>query len=128
MTLFPTSHAKSKSKLRPAPRDPAALRIPTGEPRLVESSGDRAARLEIETFAELLTAVRRSTSARLLLLEGRPNRDRLGCPWKRITGCETTCRCCGAGTVTVEFLRKHYEQLVPAIMTLVQSSFVGRSS
>ena len=127
MTLFPSSSMKPKS--RPPVRDkrPRA-RIATGAPRLVESSHDRAARSEIETFAGLLAAVRRSTSARLLLLEGRPSRDRLACPWERITGCGVMCRCGGAGTVTVEFLRKHYEQLAPTLVTLVQPSIAGRSS
>ena len=127
MTLFPTSSMKPKSRPPAGDKRPRA-RIATGAPRLVESSSDRAARSEIETFAGLLAAVRRSTSARLLLLEGRQNRDRIACPWERITGCGITCRCGGAGTVTVEFLRRHYEQLAPAIVALVQPSFARRSS
>ena len=127
MTLFSVSSLKPK--FRPPGRDkrPRA-RIPTGVPHLVESSNARASRAVTETFAALLAAVRRSASARLVLLEGRSGRDRVACSWERITSCDVTCRCGGAGTVTVKFLRKHYEHLAVEIATFVRPALARRSS
>ena len=127
MTLFPASILKQK--VRPPCRDKRPRsRIPTGAPRLVESSSDRASRSETEAFAALLAAVRRSASARLALLAGRPGRDQVACSWERITGCDVTCRCGGAGTVTVEFLRTHYEHLAVEIATISRPALARRSS
>ena len=130
MTLFPASSLKPKS--RPPARDkrPRVL-IPTGAPRLVESASTRASRAGTESFAALIAAVRRSSEARLMLLEGRPGRpgrDRIACPWERLTGCDVTCRCGGAGTVTVEFLRTHYEHLAVEIATFARPTSMRRSS
>ena len=123
MTLFPASILKQKA--RPPGRDKRVRsRIPTGVPRLVESSSDREARAAIETWAALLDAVRRSSSSRLMLLERRPGRDRIACPWEQLTGCDVTCRCGGAGTVTVEFLRTHYEHLAVEIATIARPALV----
>lgn len=117
MTLFPASSTK---RSWPSIRDKRPrTRIPTGAPRLVESSGDRAARAEITSWAALLDAVSRSASARLELLKGRESTDRVPCGWQRLTGCDVSCRCRGAGTVTVRFLRAHYERLVLEIKMLV---------
>ena len=123
MTLFPAMAPKPKSKARDAtPR----RRIPTGAPRLVESSTNRSARSSTEVWALLLDAVRRSSSSRLELLKGRASGDRVACPWERLTSCDATCRCLGAGTVTVAFLRGHYEHLALEIALLVYPASVQR--
>ena len=109
MTLFPTTRGKPKA--RPLPRDRAERCIPTGALRIVESSTDREARSSTDTWQALLDAVRRSAAARLSLLSGRTNAERVSCPWAPITGCADNCRCGGTGTVTVSFLRAHYEAL-----------------
>ena len=127
MTLFPVSILKPKSRQPGSDKRPRA-RIPTGVPRLVESSNARASRAVAETFAALLDAVRRSAAARRALLEGRPGRDRVACSWERITGCDVSCRCGGAGTVTVEFLRTHYERLAAEIATFARPTLARRSS
>lgn len=125
MMLFPASSLKSKPKSCTPGRDkrPRA-RIPTGAPRLVESSSDRAARVAAETWGTLLDTVRRSASARFALLQGWSGRDQIACPWERITGCDVSCRCGGTGTVLVEFLRTHYAKLAVEIATLVRPTSV----
>ena len=123
MTLFPATAPKPKSKV--ALRDATPRRrIPTGAPRLVESSTDRAARASTEAWGALIDAVRRSSLAHLELLKGRASGDRVACPWERLTGCDDTCRCRGAGTVTIEFLRGHYERLALEISRLVAPASV----
>ena len=117
MTLFPMSYSKPKS--RPPARDRAALRIPTGVPRVVESSNDRIGRAPVEAWQALIDAVSRFASARLMLLSGRAGTERVLCPWKQIMGCDVSCRCHGAGTVTVDFLRRHYTRLANDIAMLV---------
>ena len=126
MTMFPISCPKPKS--RPTARDRAERRVPTGAPRLVESSTDRAARASAEAWQSLLDAVRRSSSARLMLLSGRPGADRIACPWERVMDCGASCRCGGTGTVTVGFLRKHYENLVDDIARLARPAPARRRS
>ena len=117
MTLFSVSSLKPKSSRPVRDKRPRSL-IPTGAPRLVESSNDRAVRATTETWEAFLEMIRRSASARLALLEGWVDRDWIACPWERITGCSVTCRCSGTKTVTVEFLRKHYECLSAEIVKL----------
>ena len=125
MTLFPATAPKPKSKVRD---ERSRRRIPTGAPRLVESSTDRVARSAIEAWGALFAEVRRSSSARLALLKGRASGDRLACPWERITGCDVTCRCRGVGTVTVSFLRGHYEHLAVEIAIASSPASVQRRS
>jgi hypothetical protein len=72
-----------------------------------------------ETWQALIEAVRRSASARLLLLGSRSGFDQIPCPWQRFMGCGTSCRCQGDGTVTVGFLRRHYTNLANDIAALV---------
>lgn len=131
MTLFPNNLKALVSAAQPTGTG-KRLRttIPTGAPRLVESPSDRASRAPTETWAALLDVVRRSAAARLVLLERRSDQDRIGCPWKRITGCDNTCRCGGLGMVTVALLRTHYELLAIDIATLARPAFafVRRSS
>lgn len=115
MTMFPTSCPKPKPKARLIARDRAERRVPTGAPRLVESSSDRAERASAEAWQLLLDAVRRSSTARLTLLSGRPASDQVACPWERITSCDASCRCSGTGAVTVDFLRRHYATLADEI-------------
>ena len=126
MTLFPTTSSRPKS--RPTPRDRAERCIPTGAPRLVESSTGRSARSSTEAWHSLLDAVRRSSTARLTLLSGRLASDRVSCPWERLTNCAASCRCGGAGTVTVEFLRRHYASLADEIALLVRPAPARRRS
>jgi len=94
----------------------------------MESSNARLGRASVEVWQLLLDAVRRSSSARLTLLSGRSGADRVACPWERVTGCAVTCRCGGAGTVTVGFLRKHYESLADDIARLVRPASARRRS
>ena len=127
MTLFPATVPKPKLKSKAALRDKSPRRrIPTGAPRLVESSTDRAARSSAEAWGALLDAVRRSSLARLELLKGRASGDRVSCPWVQLTGCDAACRCRGAGTVTVEFLRGHYEHLAVEIAMLASPASAQR--
>lgn len=130
MTLFPTTGAKSKSrsKSRLTPRDRAERRLPSGTPRVVESSNDRSARASADTWQALVDAVRRSATARLMLLDGRSGSERVPCSWERITGCDDSCRCRGAGTVTVEFLRRHYEHLAGEIAMIAAPAPAQRRS
>ena len=115
--LFSTLVSQQK-KRAPLSDDRTRRRIPTGTPRLGESSRQRSSRSTIEAWDALLDAVRRSAAARLLLLNGRDPGDRVGCPWERITGCDASCRCGGTATVTVRFLRNHYAPLATEIAKL----------
>ncbi len=117
MMLFPSTPRKTSSKLSPDKRP--RRRLPTGTPRLVESSSDRAARASVEAWEATLDAIRRSATARLELFKNRPLSERIPCPWERLTGCAITCRCRGAGTVTIEFLSDHYARLATEIAVLV---------
>lgn len=125
MTLFPTPAPKPSKRLAPRAR---SVRIPTGTPRLVESSSDRRTRASVEAWQAVLDAVRRSSAARLELLKGRAGNDRLPCAWKKLGGCDADCRCRGAGTVSIDFLRAHYERLAIEIALLVSPSPSRRSS
>jgi len=119
VTLFPASDLKPK--LRRAGRDRRARRrIPTGAPRLVESAGDRLERASIETWQGLISAIQRSATSRLELWRGRAGGDRVPCPWERLTCCGVSCRCCGAGTVTIDFLRDHCAHLATEIAMFVR--------
>ncbi len=126
MTLFPTTVLKPKPKLPTRDKRPQ-LCIPTGAPRLVESPTDRSARAPAEAWGALLDVVRRSSAARLALLSGRAGNDRISCPWERLAACAVSCRCGGAGTVTVEFLRGHYANLAAEIATFARPTPVRRS-
>lgn len=90
-------------------------RIPTGAPRLVESSRDRRNRTAAESWESLLDSVRRCSEGRLTLLSGRNANEQLACSWQRLTGCTIDCRCGGTKLVTVGFLRNHYKLLPSAI-------------
>lgn len=125
MSLFTVSDLKPKT--RPPGRDRRRRRIPTGAPRLMESSGERIERLSTETWSALLDAIRCSSAARLDLLSGRAGCDRVPCPWERLMFCGVSCRCGGAGTVTVEFLRKHYAGLAAEIVQITRPVPVRRS-
>lgn len=125
MTLFSTTALRAKPKLL-SPDGRPRRRLPTGAPRLVESSTDRAARASAEAWESLLDAIRRSAAARLELYKNRSLSERVTCPWERLTGCDITCRCRCAGTVTVEFLSGHYERLAAEIATLVSPAFSQR--
>lgn len=116
MTLFAASDFKSKARTSRPGSDRRPRRVlPTGTPRLLESSTVRRSRLGSEAWQALLDAVRRSATTRVDLLMGRKGSERIECSWKRLTGCDASCRCGGAGTVTVDFLRDHYASLVSEI-------------
>ena len=118
--LFPTPDPRPKA---PVVQDPARrARIPTGKARLGESSSDRAARASVARWQALLDGVRRSCDARLELLKGRTGTDRVDCGWRRFSECAVHCRCRGAGTVTIDFLRDHYARLPTEISVLVRRS------
>ncbi len=107
-------------------RPPGGVRrshcIPTGAPRLVESSSDRLAREDAATWDALVETVGRASSARLELLSGRDGGDRVACPWSRVVTCDNACRCRGLGVVTVDFLRDHYTHLAVEIAKLAARS------
>lgn len=126
MTLFPTRC--TKPKVKPTARDREERRVPTGAPRVVESSRDRASRASAEAWQSLLDSIRRSSTARLTLLSGRPAADQVLCPWKRITGCAASCRCGGSGAVKVEVLRRHYARLADDIELLARPAPARRQT
>jgi hypothetical protein len=115
------SQAQLKVKTRPVRRDGARRRIPTGAPRLVESSAERADRLIAEAWNQQLEAIDRSAQARIELLKHRGDQDLLGCPWARLMPCSVACRCHGFGKVTIAFLRNHYANLAVEIAQLVKA-------
>jgi hypothetical protein len=82
----------------------------------------RHAREDVTAWTALVSAVRRSALARLDLLNGRAGGDRVPCPWEYLTVCDDSCRCVGAGTVTVDFLRDHYRRLPEALVKLARRS------
>jgi hypothetical protein len=118
--MFPSTPRKTASK--PSPDKRPRRRLPTGAPRLVESPSDRAARASVEAWEATLDVIRCSAAARLELFKNRSLSERVTCPWERLTGCAITCRCRGAGTVTIEFLTEHYGRLAAEIASLVSPS------
>jgi len=135
MTLFTVNDLKPKSLVegqgpkRRVDRDRRARRrIPTGAPRLVESASDRLERASIETWQALIDSIHRSALARLELLKGRSDSERVPCPWERLPGCSAGCRCRAAGTVTVDFLRDHYTRLAAEIALSARPVPIRRSA
>ena len=112
----------SAKKTRPIDKDRRRVILPTGAPRLVESSTSRQVRADVEAWIALLEAVRRSAQARLMLLDGRDGKDLIACPWGRLLPCAEGCRCVGRKLVTVAFLREHYMHLVTEVVRLVRPS------
>jgi hypothetical protein len=116
------------------PRSPAIVddrpraQIPTGLPRLVESSRSRRSHASEDAWAELLAVVRKSALARLDLLSGRSPLDLVACPWQRLTDCSVDCRCGGTGEVKVGFLENHYAKLTERLAAFVASRPKRRSS
>jgi len=124
VTLF--SQSDLTLKLRSPGRDRRRRRrIPTGAPRVVESSADRAARLGTESWASLLDVLSRASAVRLDLLKGRDGGTLIDCPWARVVACDETCRCGGVGMVTIDLLRDHYASLATEI---ARAARPGRSS
>lgn len=107
--LFPD--AITKPKPLASPRSGKRLRIPTGKPRLVESSARHRERASLLAWKRLIDAVSRASIARLALLKGRTGAEHVPCPWEPFTWCDIDCRCRGKRAVTVEFLRVHYGRL-----------------
>lgn len=115
MTLFSPIELKPRTQsLGGEQRSPR--RIGTGVPRLVDSSAARRVMADRMTWESLLDAIRRSSQARLDLLQNRARSDELGCPWARVVPCDVNCRCRGTKLVTVGFLRDHYERLALEIV------------
>jgi hypothetical protein len=121
VTLFSDSILKPKplSSSRDRRR---CFRIPTGAPRLVDSSIVCQARASEAAWNKLIDAIKRAAISRLALLKGRTGKERASCPWERFTGCCIDCRCRGERTVTVDFLRTHYTRLAIEIALLVLPS------
>lgn len=127
MTLF------SQSELRPKLKSPGRdrrrrRRIPTGAPRVIESSADRAARAGTESWSAFLDAIARAAAVRLDLMKDRDGGALVDCPWARVVACDGFCRCGGSGAVTVEFLRDHYAELSTEILRVALPVRSGRSS
>jgi len=121
VSLFVASELKTKGR-RPSRDRRPRVSLPSGMPRLVESSRARRARAGVEAWEAFIGEIRRSAEARLILLAGHSEGDRVVCPWARLTSCGTTCRCAGAATVSVDFLRKHYKTLATEIVLFVRRS------
>lgn len=126
MQLF--SKADLKQPKQAVRRDRRRRRIPTGAPRLMESSAERTDRLTAEAWNQLLETIDRSAQARIELFKHREDQDLLGCPWARLTPCSAACRCEGHGKVTIAFLRKHYAHLAVEIARLVMPTSTKRFS
>lgn len=122
MTLFSESPQKSKPLASPRDRKLKRIRIPTGTPRIVESSTVWRERATSIAWKKLIDAISRAAIARLALLKGRSGKERTPCPWERFTGCGVDCRCRGERTVTVDFLRTHYARLAIEIALLALPS------
>jgi hypothetical protein len=121
VTLFVASELKTKGR-RPGRERRSRVALLSGMPRLVESSRARRARAHAETWEAFIGEIRRSAEARLILLEGHSKGDLVACPWARLTSCDTACRCGGAATVRVEFLRDHYKCLATEISLFARRS------
>lgn len=119
--LFPESLLKSKpgAPLRVRRR---SHRIPTGAPRLVESSTMCREQTRAIAWQKLIDSISRAAIARLALLKARAGKEHTSCPWERFTGCCADCRCHGERTVTVDFLRVHYGRLAIEIALLALPS------
>lgn len=118
MTLFAAEEFKPKRKKKLRDHEDTR-RIPTGAPRLVESSTERLARANAKAWSATIDAVRRSCEARIELLKGRSGGDVMPCPWERFGACDQDCRCAGTKTMTVGRLRKHYAKLTIEILLFV---------
>ncbi len=118
--LFPEDLVKPK--LPAAPRKRKRFRIPTGLPKLVESSALYRERAAAFAWKRLLDAIESASIARLALLKGRTGGEHTPCPWEQFTGCSIDCRCRGKRAVTVDFLRLHYGRLAIEIALFVQPS------
>jgi hypothetical protein len=118
--LFPESPVKSKP--RSSTRVRKRLRIPTGKPRLVESSAVCQERASAIAWKRLIDAISHAATARLALLKGRTGKELISCPWEPFTGCCVDCRCRGKRMVTVDFLRAHYGRLAIEIALLALPS------
>jgi hypothetical protein len=121
VTLFAGEVIKPKRKKKLRDHQDAR-RIPTGAPRLVESSTERLGRANANAWKEMIDAIRRSCEARVELLKGRSGGDVMPCPWERFGSCDQGCRCAGTRTITVGRLRKHYAKLTIEILLFVTPS------
>lgn len=118
-------------KLKGCPPDRArrsSRRIPTGDPRFMDSARARQARTSGDAWCAFIGSISRSAVARLELLKGRADGSRVSCPWNRLTGCDRNCRCRGTGTVTAAFLRDHYTHLATKIALFAQPGSQRRSA
>lgn len=121
--LFPIRESKKRVPVR---ERRITRCIPTGAPRLMESSVERQVRANAEAWTALVDVLRRSTTARLELLKAHAGRDRISCPWGRLVICDGGCRCGGAAMVTVTFLREHYEHLVAEVVKIATPTSARR--
>jgi hypothetical protein len=119
VTLF--SQTELKAKPRAVRHDRRRRRVPTGAPRIVESSSDRVVRLDAEAWAALVEMIRRSAEVRLDLLRSRDDNELVDCPWSVVVTCDDGCRCGGLGKVLVAFLRNHYARLPSQIEHIASS-------
>lgn len=115
--LFPDSSLKQQPRTSKRDRRPR-LRLPTGTPRLMESSAVCREQATVDAWKKLIDSISSAAIARLALLKGRAGKERTSCPWEPFTGCDIDCRCRGERTVTVDFLRQHYARLAIEIALL----------
>jgi hypothetical protein len=126
--LFTVTDQKKRKGRPPGPDRRAPRIIPTGKPRLMESSTARLDRADSDAWNAFLGTIERSAMARLDLLRNREDGDRLPCCWQRLTRCDGDCRCRGTGAVTVAFLRGHYTHLATEIALFVRPGPAQRRS
>jgi hypothetical protein len=131
MTLFSESDLNAKvtemeSAPMPAPADRRQLRLPTGAARFVEASRESVTRLSALAWSMQIALIQQSCAMRLELLKGRRGTDRTACPWERLTPCDQACRCHGMRTVTIFFLRSHYEHLAAEIVLCARPASMSR--
>jgi hypothetical protein len=96
------------------------IRIPTGQPKFVDSSTIRLARRSEEAWSLMLKIVTRAAEANLDLLTTLDVNDEMVCPWKDLTTCNEDCRCNGRGMVSIGFLRDHLKYIVERIVDLTK--------
>jgi hypothetical protein len=113
------SRSELKTKARAPGRDRRRRRIPTGAPRLVESSSDRATRLDAEAWLAFVEMIRGLADVRVELLKNRDAGDLVDCPWAVVVACDDSCRCGGLRKVSTALLRDHYAHLATEIVRLV---------
>lgn len=103
---------RSKTQLR--------VQIPTGFPRLFDSTKERGRFAAAQVRADFFRAVLHSTLNRLELIEDALDYESLPCPRAALVTCSPICRCGGAGTLSAGAIRANYIQIVAEMRTILR--------